>query len=356
MKMRLYAIVALMLAGAASYAQDFHFSQFYSSPLTLNPALTGNFNGLIRASFIYRNQWPTLNDNGGYIFSTPSVSVDASLLRNKLKNGSLGVGLVFLNDQQASKTITNNEIMGSVAYNMTFGPRSKFQLGVGLQGGVLMTKLNTTNLQFDDGFNPDLTYNSSASVESLNNSPKPKGLFNIGIFAKYEFLKGMRVYAGYSFNNATQYKQDWLLNSIQTYDIPFRHTLHGGFEFDYHDKMVFIPGVLMQHTPVGDNETEFGLTVGFHLVRNPDPLKRVTLYAGLWDRVNNEDALIPKIGLDYKGFKAGFAYDIALTQQRADAAQSAIGGGFAQAFEVTVAYIFDLTIPKEDHYLFNPRY
>ncbi|MFT6322195.1 MAG: hypothetical protein ACJAT4_003130, partial [Granulosicoccus sp.] len=26
-------------------AQDKHFSQFYSSPLTLNPALTGAYNG-----------------------------------------------------------------------------------------------------------------------------------------------------------------------------------------------------------------------------------------------------------------------------------------------------------------------
>ena len=130
MKLRFYAILTLLFATFAVNAQDIHFSQFYSSPLTLNPALTGNFNGFYRVTGIYRNQYPGLSNNKP-VFSTPSVSVDLSLLRDKIKNGALGVGIVFYNDQQNGKTFNQNQILLSLAYNMGFGPKNKFQLGLG---------------------------------------------------------------------------------------------------------------------------------------------------------------------------------------------------------------------------------
>ena len=57
-------IVLLLLIGFSllkTTAQDPNFSQFYSSPLTLNPALTGKFNGVLRATGTYRNQWPEIS-------------------------------------------------------------------------------------------------------------------------------------------------------------------------------------------------------------------------------------------------------------------------------------------------------
>jgi hypothetical protein len=75
----------------------------------------------------------------------------------------------------------------------------------------------------------------------------------------------------------------------------------------------------------------------------------------LWNRLNTGNyTIIPKVGFDYKGFRAGFAYDAALGKQRTDA--NNIGGASAQAFEVTLSYIGRLFVPKEDNYLFNPRF
>jgi len=181
MKVRFYAILALLVGAFAANAQDIHFSQFYSSPLTLNPALTGNFNGFYRISGIYRNQWPGLT-SGKPAFSTPSVSLDFSLLREKIKNGSLGVGVVFFNDQQNGKTFNQNQILASVAYNMGFGSNGIFQLGVGLQGGMAMTKMDFSKFEFGEGYNSDLTYNPNYNGESFNSGKKMKGVFNAGIF------------------------------------------------------------------------------------------------------------------------------------------------------------------------------
>ncbi|MBL4576991.1 MAG: hypothetical protein JKX74_00885, partial [Flavobacteriales bacterium] len=44
------AIIALLALGSINVnAQDIHFSQFSSSPLTLNPGHTGAFDGDVRA-------------------------------------------------------------------------------------------------------------------------------------------------------------------------------------------------------------------------------------------------------------------------------------------------------------------
>lgn len=348
---RIYAAVTLILGILLTNAQDIHFSQFYSSPLTLNPSLTGNFNGFYRVNGIYRNQYPGLTQ-GKPAFSTPSVSVDFSLLREKIKTGALGVGLCFFNDQQNGKTFNHNQILASVAYNMGFGKKSQFQLGLGFQGGVAMTKMDFSNFQFGEGFNPDLTYDPNYNGETFNSGSRVKGVFNAGIFTKYEFIQGMRFYVGYSFNNATRYKQDFLASSPIAYRLPFRHTLHGGWEFDIKDKAVLIPGFLFQ-SQAKATETNFGLTAGIHVIK--DPAKRATLYLGLWNRLNKSNyTIIPKIGFEWKGFRAGFAYDAHLLQQRKD--HKNIGGAFPQGFEITLSYIGNLFIPKEDVYLFNPRY
>lgn len=352
MKLRLLSFLTVFLSVMAVSAQDIHFSQFYAAPLTLNPALTGNFNGFYRISGIYRNQYPGLTQSKP-AFSTPSVSVDLALLREQLKQrGSLGVGLVFVNDQQNGKTFNFNHILASVAYNMAFDPKGRFQLGVGLQGGIMTTSVDYSKFQFADGFNSDGTYNTQYSGEALNAKPGIKGCFNAGIFLKSEFYKGMRVYAGYAFNNITRYKENYLSGSPQTYHRPFRHTVHGGFEFDISDKGVIIPGILYQNM-ASAAETNFGITGGIHVVR--DPAKRATLFLGLWNRINTGDyTIIPKVGFAWKGFSAGFAYDAHLTQQRKD--YKNIGGAFPQAFEITLSYVGNLFVPKEDSYLFNPRY
>ena len=359
MKVRFYTLLVCLMGMLAVNAQDIHFSQFYSSPLTLNPAMTGNFNGFYRVSFIYRNQWPGLTGNSP-AFSTPSVGIDFSLLKDKIKHGALGAGLVFVNDQQNGKTFNQNQLLLSLAYNMSFGAKSQFQIGLGLQGGLVMNKLDFSKFTFADSYNADLTYNAQLNPESYSSGTKMKGAFNAGLFAKYDFYKGMRVYLGYAFNNATNYKQDFLTNS-PTYKLPFRHTIHGGFEFDIKDKGVLIPGVLYM-SQAKANEVNFGLTGGVHVIQ--DPAKRATLYLGLWNRLNTGNyTMIPKIGFEWKGFRAGFAYDVHLSQKYKgydkvgnNGTVTGKGANLPQGFEITLSYIGNLFVPKEDNYLFNPRY
>ena len=60
-----------MLVGMKLNAQDIHFSQYYASPLTLNPALTGKFNGLWRVTGIYRDQFRNSVSQNSMAYMTP---------------------------------------------------------------------------------------------------------------------------------------------------------------------------------------------------------------------------------------------------------------------------------------------
>ncbi|MBP9136005.1 MAG: type IX secretion system membrane protein PorP/SprF, partial [Chitinophagales bacterium] len=69
-------------------AQDLKFSQFYNSPLNLNPALTGKIPGIARVVVNYRNQ-----DNpvvAASAYSTISASADFGLLRDVMNDNVLG--------------------------------------------------------------------------------------------------------------------------------------------------------------------------------------------------------------------------------------------------------------------------
>ena len=76
--------------------QDPHFSQYFSSPLTLNPAMTGYFKGDYRMSANFRQQWWSV----GSPFVTNTLSYDTKLMQTKIHaNDILAVGILGLYDQ-----------------------------------------------------------------------------------------------------------------------------------------------------------------------------------------------------------------------------------------------------------------
>jgi hypothetical protein len=100
MKVSAYILLLplLLLTCPALQAQDIHFSQFFASPLTLNPAETGNFPEDYRIGGNFKNQWAWANDKS-YNYRTFSVYADMGLFKGKLPHGDwMGLGLVALHD------------------------------------------------------------------------------------------------------------------------------------------------------------------------------------------------------------------------------------------------------------------
>src|SRR5258706_3066549 len=112
MKILICAMSFCLFSGAVVIAQDPNFSQFFASPLTLNPALTGKFDGVYRIAANYRNQWPTFNN----AFVTKTASIDFGVLKHHIPDiDQFGVGFMGFTDRAGDGVITTNAAAISVA-------------------------------------------------------------------------------------------------------------------------------------------------------------------------------------------------------------------------------------------------
>src|SRR5688500_12258614 len=76
---KFFLMMGLIGLAATASAQDPNFSQFFVSPLTLNPAMTGKFNGDFRLAGNYRDQWPAITK----AFITSTASFDMGILKSR---------------------------------------------------------------------------------------------------------------------------------------------------------------------------------------------------------------------------------------------------------------------------------
>jgi hypothetical protein len=73
----IYLLIFVLHIQLHLFAQDPHYSQFFASPLTLNPANTGNFNGSLRVATNIRNQLSEFQN----AYSTKTISLDAPIFQ-----------------------------------------------------------------------------------------------------------------------------------------------------------------------------------------------------------------------------------------------------------------------------------
>src|SRR3954462_9045920 len=101
----LFFLMVCVLMGMHCLAQDPHFSQFFASPLTLNPALTGKFDGNVRVAGNYRDQWPAI----AKAFITSTISLDMQIMQSRLSEGDTwGIGVMAMTDRTANGILNSN--------------------------------------------------------------------------------------------------------------------------------------------------------------------------------------------------------------------------------------------------------
>jgi type IX secretion system PorP/SprF family membrane protein len=139
-----------VLTVAFAKAQDVHYSQFYYSPFTLNPALAGSMDGQYRFGGIYKNQWGSITSP--YVYSTPSISGDVKLFNGGYNYNFLGLGLMLLNDRSGDGNLTNLTAMLSASYHQQLDKEGNYHIAIGLMGGIVQKKIDFANLDFYDEF------------------------------------------------------------------------------------------------------------------------------------------------------------------------------------------------------------
>ncbi|MCB0641172.1 MAG: PorP/SprF family type IX secretion system membrane protein, partial [Phaeodactylibacter sp.] len=131
----LVAISAISLS-----AQDIHFSQFYLSPLNLNPAMTGVMNCNIRLAANYRNQWASVLKS--FAYNTYSFSYDQRIPVGRYDY--FGIGGTFWGDKAGEAEFATQTGKLSLSYSKRMGGdrKSAHYLVFGAEGGVAQRRLD----------------------------------------------------------------------------------------------------------------------------------------------------------------------------------------------------------------------
>lgn len=321
-------IGAFLLGSVTTQAQDVHFTQFDASPMILNPANTGAFNGEWRASAIYRDQWRSVV--GASAFKTYAVSFDMPIVRDISVDDYLAAGVQLYNDRAGDGNLSNFSALLSVAYHKFLGSDGRKTLTVGLQGGYAQKNLDLSKLYFGDEFQEGV-WNQGTSIEFNNlNNKTSSFLINAGLTYSQAVSDRFGFAVGAGVNNIN--------NPLESFDrrsaskdvgLGMRYTGQLGAIIGITDQFSLKPAVLFQSQTsameiVGGNE--------FHLKLGEDyELPTATaIYAGVWYRY--QDAVMVTLGMEFQGFRIGVGYDYNTSQLK----QSSNGNG---GFEISLRYI-----------------
>lgn len=190
-----------MLFSTSVFGQDPHYSQFYSSPLTLNPALAGSAAGNYRVAVNYRDQWRGALDNP---LKTFGVSGDLKfLLNDRQERPDIAAGgFMFFSDQVGDFDLNTNQIALIGAFHKSLSQKFDNYLGIGFQVGLLQKSINYEDLFFQDQFNAIDDFNL-ATGELLPANNYAFIDFAVGLNYTIAPVKGKQYYGGLSYTHLT---------------------------------------------------------------------------------------------------------------------------------------------------------
>ncbi|MBI1838646.1 MAG: type IX secretion system membrane protein PorP/SprF [Flavobacteriia bacterium] len=278
---QLLSVLMLLIIGKGAFAQDLEFTQFYASPIYLNPAFAGS-HGCPRFTAIHRDQWT--NISGSYISTAASYD-------QYFKNISGGIGILASNDIQA-KTINTSTINFIYSYHVNLN--RKWTLMFGAKATWCQKFLDWDKLTFGDQIDPFRGFIFSTGDKKRGGS---RGFFDVssGIVL---FNKIFNI--GFAANHLATPNQSMILG--ENSKLPMRFTAHAsanipvGAQSKYSNSTTIMPSIIWSYHD------------GFYQMNVGTYIKFSNFTMGAWYR--SKDAFILTFGINTGKFKLGYSYDV----------------------------------------------
>lgn len=296
--------VLSLLVVKLSYGQDPAFSQFFSSPLNVNPALTGNINGDWRVISNFRDQW--IGPASPY--TTATASYDRKMLQHKMpgipEEDFMAIGAMLMRDYAMSGIVKSTYASLNLSYSLKLSQEpSIHRLTAGFGGSYGKRYVDFSRLDFEEqftgfGFNTALPTGEVA----LSNM---KGNFSVNSGVTYSIKSEKRNFdIGGALFHINKPKQTFLKDENQR--LAMREVVHANFETFLSDYFVLNVNAIYQNQDRARYYSA-GTAVGYFFGEQQDMM----INAGVWYWSKN--AVIPYIGLVYKDMQFGFSYDATIS-------------------------------------------
>ncbi|HWN89597.1 MAG TPA: PorP/SprF family type IX secretion system membrane protein [Chitinophagaceae bacterium] len=303
-KLKIFIYVFVLIA-IQSKAQDPSFSQFFSSPLNINPSLTANINADWRAIANFRDQW--ISPASPY--ATGTISYDAKMFQKKfpgMEEGNIfGLGGMLMYDKAMGGVVKSTYASLNMSYRVKLiDGETKHRLGAGFGAIYGHRRIDFGGIDFEEqftgyGFNTNLP-----TGENSLSSMKP--YFSVSTGLLYSITSANSNFdIGVSAFHVNKPKQTFLKDENQY--LSMRKVIHANFETFLSQSVVLSTNAIYQSQETA-NYFSVGGALGYYLPNNEDFL----LNAGLWYWSKN--AIIPYIGIAYKDYQFGISYDVTISK------------------------------------------
>ena len=322
-------IAVLLFALMQMRGQDIHFSQYNMSPLNLNPAFTGSFDGDYRAGGIYRSQWSAVP----VPYSTFGFMADMRRPVKKQQGDYTGVGFIFNNDVSGDSRYGTTQLYIPLSYIKKLKD-STLLVSVGVQPGISNIGFRTNKLTFDNQYDGDAYNPALSSGENFALQSRTYLDINTGSVVQYLIKQRASVTAGLALSHVNVPKVSYFKNDNIRLDL--KTAAYFSFTYPAAAKIDLITDVLYERQGKF-HETVFGERISLIL----NPKDRQAINAGIYLRA--KDAVIARVGYDHKAWTFGMSYDVNTSAFKA--ATNRRG-----AIEFSVIYVFRkevLFIPKK---------
>ncbi len=318
-------------------AQDIHFSQFYLSPLNLNPAMTGVFNCEHRLTVNYRNQWAGVI--GANAYNTGSASYDRRIAVGR--DDYFGAGVSLYSDVAGSSRFGTSQARVSFAYTKKIGGRRKVghYLSIGADGGITQRRVSVGELQWPTQVTNG-QFDPTRPGETINNPDFTYADLSGGLFWFSNLGNRKSIHGGVALHHLNQANVSFLGRQESLLS---RLTIHAGGEWPINNKVSLRPDlVFLSQGP--HRQINAGTSLRFALGPTSRGAQTEELgqffQIGAWYRLGNNvdggihsDAIILVSRIEFdQGYSIGFSYDYNVSQLSAAAA----GNG---SFELSFQYL-----------------
>jgi type IX secretion system PorP/SprF family membrane protein len=298
----LYTIGLLISCVFGAIGQDLHFSQYYHSPLTTNPANTGFLpDHDFRIGVNYRTQYSNVMYSP---YKTMSAFVDAQVLRNRFEYGWLGLGAVILSDEAGAGSLKSNKFYASIAYHQMLGMNSLLSAGFNL--GYADKRIDITKLKFPDQFDGRFFDGSLPTTVQLQDTKV--GYFDMQAGINYALFPSDDMYfqVGYSIHHVNKPRETFFGDDTENSLIPMRHIGFASAIIKATPSLIVQPS-LYYAQQAKSSELVGGATLHFNL----SEFGEKQLILGAHYRL--KDAAIGVAGFELNGIRFTFSYDATMS-------------------------------------------
>ena len=318
MKVKIKVLIGLLFSVMINQAQDIHFSMYNLSPLTMNPANTGNYKGDWRIMGNYRSQWKEISK----AYNTFSVGGDMNFYPS---NQNVAAGIFLVNDKSGGN-LSVTKVFISGAYHKKI---AGFKLSAGIQPGIVIKSIDFNANTFPN----QLNWGTGNFDNTLpNNEPFIKQrVVYFDLNAGFNISKRIKKFEpeiGGSFFHLTNPNESFYTNGNK---LTVRQIYFASLRYYINDKIAVVPNTIVNITTKA-NDWIFGLNLEYTLNKNVFFENKV--FAGfMWRKgvKRISDAAIINAGVKFNNYTIGFSYDINVSSLKTST-------GSKGAYEIALIY------------------